>query len=124
MSIPVEKRIDIEKQVVTCIVEQALKKGYIITVFDGEAYPIKKSNDKTAILKELFACDEEMLIIRMPYGDKIGTVTLIYGNDGWDVVNDYSWVERNGRNTQDLMKDLIDEGAVKELTDKLEKEWT
>ena len=124
MTIPVEKRIDIEKQIVTCIVDTALAKGYRVSVYDGEAYPIKQSTDRTAILKELFACDDEWLIIRDEHKAKIGTVTLIYGNDGWDVVSDYSWVEGGGNNTKPLMEDLIDKGPVGDLVIKLEKEWS
>lgn len=124
MNIPIEKRIDIERQIVTCIVETAILKGYLVSVYDGEAYPIKKSTDKAAIVKELFACDEEYLIIRDQHSGKIGTIDLIYGNDGWDVISNYSWVEEGAKNTEKLMKELIDEGTVEALVSKLEKEWS
>lgn len=38
---------------------------------------------------ELFACDEQVLFVSRP-GVPAGWVRLVYGNDGWDVISDYT----------------------------------
>lgn len=118
----VEQRQNIEKKIITCIVQEAIKKGFLLTIYDGDAHPIKGSNDEAAIMKELFACDEEWIILHDQDKQWVGSMLFIYGNDGYDVVADYSWTEKDGRNTHPVMEQLLDQGPVKELTDQLEKE--
>ena len=84
----IEQRIAIEKQIVEKIVVDALAAGFKLSVFDGEQTAISKSTDKDKILAELFACDEEYLRFWKD-GNHVGSVYLVYGNDGWDVVCDH-----------------------------------
>lgn len=65
-----------------------------------------KSNDPEHIANALYSTDEDQLLFYK--GDEyMGWVRLIYGNDGWDVINDYSvkleWLMELGVNT------LVDE---------------
>lgn len=65
--------------------------AYTISVFDGEAYPVKRSRDLRAIMDEIMACDEETLIVRNSVdASKVGSIFLVYGNDGWDVIADHT----------------------------------
>ncbi|MHA7322871.1 hypothetical protein ACX84T_09360 [Burkholderia pseudomallei] len=84
----VEQRIQIEKQIVEKIVVDALAAGFKLSVFDGEGTAISKSTDKDKILAALFACEEEYLRLWKD-GTHVGSVHLVYGNDGWDVISDH-----------------------------------
>jgi len=86
----VAHRQRIERNIVTLIVESALDKGYQITIDNGEI-ALRRSRDAVEILDEIMATDEETLIFHKT--DKFGPygfVFLVYGNDGWDVIADYT----------------------------------
>lgn len=87
-------RILIERAVIRQAVKDLIATGLVISVWDGEDYPIKKSNDVAAVMAEIGACDEEKLFVReVKEGGRfplIGTILLVYGNDGWDVMADNS----------------------------------
>jgi hypothetical protein len=85
----VKKRIAIEKAVVRAFVKSALNEGCEISVYDGMDYPLKRSTDEAAIMKAIMSTDEDHLFV-WKGGVKIGFVSLVYGNDGWDVICDYS----------------------------------
>jgi hypothetical protein len=79
----------IEVAIVRRIVKDALKAGYTLSVDDGgEELAIEGSKDEKAVLDALINTDEDRLILTRE--DHRGVVRLVYGNDGWDVVNDYS----------------------------------
>lgn len=108
-------RQDIEKRLATQVVEDAIKEGYTVSLDNGGlGYEIEDSTDKDAILKEMFATDDEVLCLKKD--GKTRFVSLIYGNDGYDVVSDYT-----ARLDEDVMKetnrlaDLFMEGDYKEL---------
>jgi hypothetical protein len=124
MTITVEQRQDIEKQIVSTLVEQALKRDFFISVWDGEEWALRFSTNQEAIMKEMFATDEEMLVFHCQSDvqgldpRRLGTATLIYGNSGWDVISDYSWSDTSYQ----IMHDLLSKGPVQDLVDRLEKE--
>ena len=92
----------IEQSIVNVLVDTALAKGYTISVYDGEAYPVKCSNNKKTIFAGMFSTNEDWLIFRHN-GVKIGAVWLIYGNS-FDVITDHS---DNG-DMDDLLKPALD----------------
>jgi hypothetical protein len=77
-----------ERFVVKQIVGRALDKGYLLSVDDGEDFPIQNSNDAEAVMGQLGHCDEEWLIVSNPDAKRIGAIFLIYGNDADEVVAD------------------------------------
>lgn len=85
----VQARQEIERAIAARVIESAIAQGCTIDVNDGEETVLKRGNDLKTVLNAMFETDDEWLIIRMN-GHKIGWVRLIYGNDGWDVVNDYT----------------------------------
>lgn len=88
MTLTVEKRRKMERAVVSRFLRDAIKAGYTVSVCDGEAWVLKKSAKVREIMAAMFSVDEETLGIWQ--GDKkVGNVFLVYGNDGWDVINDY-----------------------------------
>lgn len=80
-----------EKSVAAALVDAALSRGLTVSVCDGEAYPVKRSTDRAAILAALWSTDEDRLILRRD-GALVGWILLVWGNeaDGSDLVADYS----------------------------------
>jgi hypothetical protein len=90
------KLIEIEKTIVTMIIEDALAAGYSVTLNNGgDTNELENSKDKAEILAAMFATDDERLTF---YADasRVGWVYFVYGNDGWDVVNDHIVNDRMG----------------------------
>ncbi len=88
-------RQEIERRIVSRIVKDALAQGYIVSVYDGCDFAIKRSSHYSAIMAAIMSTDEDTLIIRdANTGEKIGFIHLVYGNDGFDVVSDYTANDR------------------------------
>ena len=80
----------VEKEIATAIVDSLLAAGFRIEVDNGdeETLPIA---DRATILKSMFLTDEERLFVfKKNEPDWFGWVYLVYGNDGWDVLSDYT----------------------------------
>ena len=86
----IERRIEIERLIVKKICDNAVTKGYMVSLHDGECYVVKRTRDVAKIMENMMATDEESLIIRNANGIRLGSVFLVYGNTGWDVINDYT----------------------------------
>lgn len=90
----------VERQIIRQIVKDGLARGYAISVFDGEEKTVIRTRSLKAVMDAIMTTDEDYLTFHRPSDDEgsrggyeirqIGWVRLIYGNDGWDVVNDYS----------------------------------
>lgn len=79
---------EIEKKIVTMIVEEALAHDCAVTVNNGgDQNEISRSLDKDAIVSACFASDSDRLIFSR-YGTRLGWVDLVYGN-GSCVISDY-----------------------------------
>jgi hypothetical protein len=81
-------RQEIEREIVGLVVTEGLSAGYSIAVDNGEE-EFPASSKAAEIMELLFTVDEEHLIFYQA-SKRIGWVFLVYGNDGWDVINDYS----------------------------------
>lgn len=88
------ERILMERHIVRHFVKVVLAQALeplSITIFDGECTVLSRSRNVADIMANIGACDEETLIVRVgsePSAPKVGTVYLVYGNDGWDVMAD------------------------------------
>ncbi len=86
----IKMRQEVEKKIASALIEDGLKAGYLIGVDNGgDEMELKPCNDKETILKAMFLTDEEHLIFDKD-GKQTGWVFFVYGNDGWDVISDYS----------------------------------
>lgn len=83
----VEQRQDIERKIVRRVIADALAAGFVLSVNDGEETVLKRSNDATAIEAAMFSTDEDFLHF-VKDGKFVGEVHFVYGNTGWDVIND------------------------------------
>jgi hypothetical protein len=80
---------DIEARIMRKVIEDALAAGYALGVHDGESKTVANSRDPEAIFAALRTTDEDFLMFTL--GDKpVGWVFFVYGNDGHDVINDYT----------------------------------
>lgn len=92
----------IEREIVGKIIDDALAAGYRVSVSLERGYDLDEmlhaSTDKEKIMDEAFAGDECHLFIHDATGETVidgaiisrGWIYLVFGNDGWDVISDYS----------------------------------
>ena len=115
-----ETRINIEKQIAFACVDAILAAELRISVFDGEAFALTKSKDAQAIKAALFSTDDDTLYVWRPTDvihangkrvySQVGFISLVYGNDGYDVISDHTTGE-----LERILKPAFD------LADQLEK---
>lgn len=87
----VKMRQEVERKIADAFITQALAVGYTININNGgdENELPKPTTDKELVLKTMFATDEEHLLLYKGK-KKVGWVYFVYGNDGWDVISDYT----------------------------------
>ena len=89
-----------ERMIVKIIIEDALDRGYTIFYYnDDESSPpiiaslklnMSKELATDMILAEVGACDEEKIVIFDETNRRVGSVFLVFGNDGHDVICDHT----------------------------------
>jgi len=87
----IHRRIAIEKAIYARIVQDALIMGYRVSVYNGDPdgeYELEQSSDYFDIIGAGYATDYDKLYFHNHIG-RAGWVFLVYGNDGWDLINDY-----------------------------------
>lgn len=82
----------VEKEIVSWVVQDLLKAGFALSVYYGDGnWGAEKSIDAVAIVKDLMATDDEKLVAhRAGSSNTAGWVRFVYGNDGYDVICDYT----------------------------------
>jgi hypothetical protein len=113
-----QTRQSIERRIYSRIVKDALAGGFNVSVYDGEEYALKHSTSYKAIMDAGFSTDADVLVIYRDTKDhttgdagRVGFVSLVYGNCGWDVISDYT--------ASDEMETLL--SGADTLADKLER---
>ena len=86
----IRQRQKIEQTIARAVVDALLAAGFALGVYDGEDIVIYHSTSKAAILKALFDTDEDYLYVYEGTDLHRGWVRFVYGNDGWDVISDYT----------------------------------
>jgi hypothetical protein len=84
------KRLLLEQRACGYLVDECLRRGYKISVHDGEAWCLTRSANRHEIMCALASTDEDTLLIRGAEDMTLGRFWLIYGNDGYDVIADYT----------------------------------
>jgi hypothetical protein len=87
------QRINLERRIARQIVTDALAAGYSLNLNNGsdESELPSATTNKRKILAAMFQTDQEhLLVYNSSNGQRIGWFFFVYGNDGWDVVNDYT----------------------------------
>lgn len=84
------RRILMERKIVFKVVDLALKDGNTVSVFDCEEWTVKRSTNKSEIRAALFTTDDDQIRIRDKDGNSLSWMWFVYGNDGYDVIADYT----------------------------------
>lgn len=83
------RRIQLEQRIVRRTAKVLLAAGYVLQVNNGEDItPETPTDSLTGILTGMMETDDEYLIVTGK-GYR-GWVRFVYGNDGWDVISDYT----------------------------------
>ncbi len=110
LSPQVRQRQAIERRIATLVVKQLLAQGFSLSIDNGgDELELQRCTDQAQILQHLFLTDEEHLLVHRGI-ERTGFVYFVYGNDGWDVICDYSvdlepWIGE-GTPVQQLIDDL------------------
>ena len=77
-----------EQRIAKALVRRALERGFLISVFDGEETVLSQSSNELEIFFSMNSTECDVLRFWQD-GERIGFVTLIWGNDE-DLISDYS----------------------------------
>lgn len=83
MTVKIRRRI--ERDIVQRVVNVLQNKGYTLEVENGE----DEAKPFVSVNKTMFQTDDEEIWLSQN-GKRNGFVAFIYGNDGYDVIHDYS----------------------------------
>lgn len=86
-------RILIERAIIRRAVRDLIDAGNFITVDDGGDSPVRSATSVEAVMPHIGHCKEEWLNVECREGDeirRIGSIHLVYENDGWDVIWNYT----------------------------------
>lgn len=98
----IKTRREVERKIVRQFVTDAVKAGYRVSVSLERGYDVDEmlvaSRDVEKIMAEAFAGDDAHIFFHAPTGDaivngtldSIGWAYIVLGNDGYDVISDYS----------------------------------
>lgn len=84
------ERIRTEGRIVRKLIETGLEIAGAADLNDGEEWVIMRSTSVSDILAASFSTDEDRIRFRSPDGSMNAVFYLVYGNDGFDVISDYS----------------------------------
>lgn len=89
----VKARQAIEKRIVLHLIDELLAQGFKLAVYDGEEEHAATTS-RLKLIQDVMNTDEDYLIVYPANADqssdRLGWVKLVYGNDGWDVISDYT----------------------------------
>jgi len=102
----IKMRQKVEREIISAFVKQALAAGYRLSVSLERGFDLKVgdpmlgSTDADALIEEAMAGDDAHIFVHAadgPLRDEktgslvtVGWVYIVLGNDGWDVISDYS----------------------------------
>lgn len=78
-----------DKKMAAALVDALLAKGCLVSVYDGEDWSCKHSNDRAVILDAMGNTDQDEMVVRYA-GIKLGWFLLMYGNAPGETINDYT----------------------------------
>lgn len=80
-----------EISVLKALVSRAIARGLVVSVNDGESWPVKKSTDIQAIVEAATGVDESSLRFRDSVtGESVGFVYLVFGNSPEELIADHT----------------------------------
>lgn len=67
-----------------------IDQGYFLSVWDGKEFVTSRLSGSKDVIAAMMQTDEDFLCVYDGKGKRVGFVCFVYGNDGWDVIYDYS----------------------------------
>lgn len=113
-----DKRMALEREVVSKLIEVAAKHGYAITKVDDGEERVKCSTPQEAI-DAVFSVDESLMLFKHPDQPKVHCAFIVLGNDGHDAIADHSL----GEGWDDVMAEVSAFCDVKEEEVWGERSW-
>lgn len=83
-------RLKLEMSVIRAALKAGLKKGYVVSVYDGGEWVVKYETNLTKIVKALRSSSEDIITFRKPDLTRVGSLFLVYGNMPYEVINDHT----------------------------------
>lgn len=86
----VKQRQRIERQILAAFVKSAIEQGYTIDVDNGgDEFELEGCGDAEGVMQACMLTDYDRVHFGKD-GKIFGWAFFVYGNDGWDVINDYT----------------------------------
>lgn len=108
----IRQRIIMERAVIRRAVADLIAAGCWLRVFygAGEGFGCNRTDNVDIVMEAVGACDEEHLYVYNNSSDaRRGAIFLVYGNDGWDVMADYSTrLERDLKGANEFAEQIAD----------------
>lgn len=112
LSPSVQQRITCEREIICAIAQAAIDRGLSVSVDNGETFEVERTQSVKAVFDALSTTDEDYIYIHEAGGEPVGYFYCVYGNNGWDVISDYAWIDTAERNTQSVMDELDAAGTA------------
>jgi hypothetical protein len=84
------RRMEMERRMASALVKACFANGGMVSIHNGEEWAIRKSRNYRSVMDALWQCDEEHVVAHRADGTRAGSFYLVYGNDGYDLVADYT----------------------------------
>lgn len=85
----VRARIAIERKICRKTIRLMKAAGLSMRVHSGEEWETRSSASEAALMRAMFNLDDAWLVISKGR-ERLGWVRFVFGNDGYDVVSDYT----------------------------------
>lgn len=83
--------ISIEDQIIKLTIDALVNAGFELSVHDGGEMTVNRSTNPDTIFAAMKTTDEDCLFVYMrETRGSMGWVRFIYGNEGVEVINDYT----------------------------------
>jgi hypothetical protein len=106
----VARRQSVERRVIRAFVRQALRAGHWLRVHNGECFECVRTDRESVVMAALMTTDEDHIFVyaHEHAAGRSGWVFLVYGNDGWDVINDYTLSIESLMSDADALADRLE----------------
>lgn len=105
-----KERVEIEKKIINDVLNRLIGAGYRVGVHNGVKLSQTATTDVALINESLHKNDQDALFVYAKEDEPIGFVALIYNNDDFDVIADYTEnLEDALAPTHELADELVDE---------------
>lgn len=84
-----DKMQEHDKKMAAALVDALLAKGCLVSIYDGEDWACKHSNNRAVILDAVGNTDQDEVVVRYA-ATKLGWFLLVYGKDPGEIIDDYT----------------------------------